>query len=572
MNFNMPENTPKWVMPGAKEEQIAERLMRERPMPAHYAKILASRGINSFKEAEAFVNPSIDDLKDPFLFKDMGKAVERLKKALRNGEHMMVLGDYDVDGVCGTAIFVRVISNLGGKVSYYIPNRFKEGYGVSLESIDSAVKLGVSLIMTVDSGTTALNEAEYAKGKGIDFIVTDHHEPQSSIPDAIAVLNPKIEGSGYPFSELAGIGVMFKLLQGLYADMDMNPEDLYEELDLVALGTAADVVPLIDENRILTKFGIDRMKDTANTGLAALMEVSGSARGKINSNNIIHILAPRLNAPGRLSSASKTVELLISDNWLKALKIADEIEKENTIRRQMNDKVYEDAEAMIHDIDLENRMEGIVLASENWHQGVIGIAASRIVEKYNLPTVLISLENGIGKGSARSIKGFDICSAISECEDIIENYGGHKYAVGLTIKADNIGELKKRFSEIIKRELPSGVPTSTIIIDTKVDLSYNDENMIKFLDKLAPFGENNPTPIFFTGNLQVVYESRIVGNNHLKFKVTDGIRYFDAIAFNMGEYKKRVTPSASPIEILYNVEENQWMGRKNIQLIVKAVR
>ena len=365
---------------------------------------------------------------------------------------------------------------------------------------------------------------------------------------------------------------MFKLLQGLYTDMDMNMGDLYEELDLVALGTAADVVPLIDENRILTKFGIDRMKNTANTGLAALMEVSGSIRGKINSNNIIHILAPRLNAPGRLSSASKTVELLISNNWMKALKIADEIEKENAIRRRMNDQVYEDAEAMIHAIDLGNRLEGIVLASENWHQGVIGIAASRIVEKYNLPTVLISLENGMGKGSARSIKGFDICAAISECEDIIENYGGHKYAVGLTIEANKIDELKRRFSEIIRRELPCGIPTSSIMIDTEVDLTYHDENMIKFLDKLSPFGENNPTPIFFTGNLQVVYDSRIVGNNHLKFKVTDGTRYLDAIAFNMGEYKKRVKPSAPPIEILYNVEENHWMGKKNIQLIVKAIK
>lgn len=568
----MLENNPKWVMPGAEVERKAERLMRERPMPAHYAMVLASRGINSFKEAEAFVNPSLDDLKDPFLFKDMDKAVERLEKALRNSEHMMVMGDYDVDGVCGTALFVRIISNLGGKVSYYIPNRFKEGYGVSTEGVDNAAKLGVSLIITVDSGTTALDETEYAKGKGIDFIITDHHEPQSSIPDVMAVLNPKIKDSGYPFSELAGIGVMFKLLQGLYTDMDMNPEDLYEELDLVALGTAADVVPLIDENRILTKFGIDRMKDTANTGLAALMEVSGSVKGKINSNNIIHVLAPRLNAPGRLSSASKTVELLISNNWLKALKIADEIEKENAIRRQMNERVYEDAETMIHAIDMEDRREAIVLASENWHQGVIGIAASRIVEKYNLPAVLISLEKGIGKGSARSIKGFDICAAISECEDLIENYGGHKYAVGLTIEADKIEELKKRFSVIIKRELPSGIPTTCIMIDAEVDLSYHDENMIKFLDKLAPFGENNPTPVFFTRNLRVVYDSRIVGNNHLKFKVTNGSRYFDAIAFNMGEYKTRVKPSAPPIEILYNVEENHWMGRKNIQLIVKAIR
>ena len=568
----MITNNPQWVFPGSEIDQVAKRIMHERPMPEHYAKVLASRGMKSFKEAEAFVNPSLEDLKDPFLFKDMHKAVARLKKALKNGERIMVLGDYDVDGVCGTSLFMRVISNLGAKVDYYIPNRFKEGYGVSSEGVDRAANKGATLIMTVDSGITAFDEANYAKNKGIDFIITDHHEQQSAIPDALAVLNPKVENSSYPFRELAGVGVMFKLLQALYIDTGMDLDDLYEELDLVALGTAADVVPLIDENRILTKFGIERMKETANTGLAALIEVSGSGRGKINSNNIIHILAPRLNAPGRLSSASKTVELLVCDNWLKALKIADEIEKENAIRRQMNDRVFIEADAIIHTIPQEERGNGIVLASENWHQGVIGIAASRIVEKYNYPTILISLEDGLGKGSARSIKGFDICAAISECEDILETYGGHKYAVGLTITGNKINELKKRFGDIIKRELPSGIPKSSIMIDTEIDLSCHDQNMIRFLDKLSPFGENNPVPIFLTRNLNVVNDSRIVGNNHLKFKVTNGEVTFDAIAFNMGRYRERVRSSAAPIEILYYVEENEWMGRKNIQLVVKAIK
>ena len=422
----MSGNNPIWVMPGPEVESAAKRLMHEHQMASHYAMILASRGINTFKEAEEFTSPSLEDLRDPFLFKDMEKAVERLKKALKNGEHLMILGDYDVDGVCGTALFVRVISNLGTKVSYYIPNRFKEGYGVSAESVDRAEELGATLIITVDAGMTAFDEAVYAKSKGMDFIITDHHEPQSSVPDVLAILNPKMEDCCYPFRELAGVGVMFKLLQALYLDTGLNIDELYDELDLVALGTAADVVPLIDENRILTKFGINRMRETANTGLAALMEVSGSVKGKVNSSNIIHILTPRLNAPGRLSSASKTVELLISNNWLKALKIADEIDRENTIRRRMNDQVFEDAENMMHSYDKEILGKGIILSSENWHQGVIGIAASRIVEKYNAPTILISLENGIGKGSARSIKGFDICAAIAECEDILENYGGHK--------------------------------------------------------------------------------------------------------------------------------------------------
>ncbi len=568
----MTAKKPTWVLPGADVYRIAQRIMKERPMPEYFALVLASRGLKTFSEAEYFINPSLENLRDPFLFKDMHVAVERLKQALKKGEHTIILGDYDVDGVCGTSLFVRVMSNLGMKVSYYIPNRFSEGYGVSTDGVDKAVEIGATLILTVDTGMTAFNEAEYAKSKGIDFIITDHHEPQSTKPNAMAVLNPKTEGSTYPFRELAGVGVMFKLLQALYLDTGMNIEDLYDELDLVALGTAADVVPLVDENRILTMYGIRRMRETANTGLAALMEVSGAGKGKVNSSNIIHILAPRLNAPGRLSSASKTVDLLISNNWLEALNIADNIEKENAKRRQMNDQVYEGAEVMISKLDPEHRMGGIVLASGNWHQGVIGIAASRIVEKYNSPTVLISLEDGIGKGSARSIKGFDICAAIAECEDILDNYGGHKYAVGLTIQADKIDEMKQRFNTIIRRELPDGIPGSSIAIDAEVDLSCHDNRMIRFLDRLSPFGESNPLPVFLTRNLQVVGNSRIVGNNHLKFKVTDGGVYFDAIAFNMGDYKDRVRADAGPIELLYNVEENEWRGRKNIQLVIKAIR
>jgi single-stranded-DNA-specific exonuclease len=568
----MLNNTPEWVFPSDEVERISQRLVHERPMPMCYARVLASRGLKTYKEAEAFVSPSLDDLKDPFLFDDMHIAVDRLKRALKNSEHIMVLGDYDVDGVCGTALFMRIFSNLGAKVSYYIPNRFKEGYGVSTDGVDRAAKLGASLIMTVDSGVTAFDEADYSQKKGIDFIITDHHEPQSAIPKAMAMLNPKIEGCSYPFRELAGVGVMFKLLQAFFIDMGYNLNDLYEELDLVALGTAADVVPLCDENRILTKYGIERMKETSNTGLAALMEVSGSGKMKVSSNNIIHIIAPRLNAPGRLSSASKTVELLVSNNWLQALKIASEIEKENALRREMNDRVFEEVNALISTVDPEQLKNGIVLASEKWHQGVIGIAASRIVEKYNLPAILISLEDGIGKGSARSIKEFDICAAISECDDILENYGGHKYAVGLTVNAGNIPELKRRFAGIIRRELPDGIPKSSIMIDTEVDLANNDQNMIKFLDKLSPFGESNPMPIFISRNLHVVNDSRVVGKNHLKFRVTNGLVNFDAIAFNMGEYQERVRTSEPPIDILYYVEENEWMDKKNIQLVIKAIR
>jgi len=312
MDSDMIDKEPKWELPDIAMEKISQQLIWERPMPPHFARMLAMRGIRSMKNVEAFVSPSLDGLRDPFLMRDMGKAVKRLKRALKSGERIIVLGDYDVDGVCGTALFMRVMSNFGVKVGYHVPDRFKEGYGVSKEGIDHAVDFGASLIVSVDSGITAIDETEYARSMGIDTIITDHHEPQSSLPQALAVLDPKREDCDYPFRELAGVGVMFKLLQALYIDLDMDITELYEDLDLVALGTAADVVPLVDENRVLTRFGIERMKNTANTGLVALMEVSGATQGRANSSNIVFSLAPRLNAPGRLSSASKTVDLLTS--------------------------------------------------------------------------------------------------------------------------------------------------------------------------------------------------------------------------------------------------------------------
>ena len=568
----MLEKEPRWELPGIETERISQRLIWEHPMPPHFARILALRGISSIKEIEEFTNPSLDDLRDPFLMTDMGKAVERLKRALKTGERIMIMGDYDVDGVCGTALFMRVMSNLGVKVGYHVPDRFKEGYGVSRKGIDRAVEFGATLIVSVDSGITAIEETEYAVKKGMDVIITDHHEPRPVLPDATAVIDPKRDNCTYPFRELAGVGVMFKLLQAVYADVNMNPDELFEELDLVALGTAADVVPLVDENRILTRFGIERMRNTANTGLAALMEVSGSSKGKTNSNNIIFSLAPRLNAPGRLSSASKTVELLISENWLKALKIAEEIEEENTARRKMNDSVYKDAESMLDGDEQYMLDQGIILASEKWHQGVIGIAASRLVEKYYLPTVLISLEGETGKGSARSIKEFDIIGAMSQCEDILDNYGGHKYAVGLSIQADRIEEFRERFLGIINNELSSGYPSPSFTIDSELDLSCVNNGMIQFLNKLAPFGESNPMPLFLTRNLRPVNNARIVGKNHLKFRATDGSKMFNAIAYNMGDLKDRVRVGAPPMDILYNIEENNWMGRTNIQLVVKAIR
>jgi single-stranded-DNA-specific exonuclease len=569
----MIEKAPRWVLPGPEIESIAARLISEQPMPPHFARMLAIRGIAAVIDVNAFINPSLDDLRDPFLMKDMTLAVDRLKRAMSAGERIMILGDYDVDGVCGTALFYRIMADLGVKVSYHVPDRFKEGYGVSKEAIDRAIDLGVKLVISVDSGITAFAEAEYMGSKGIDFLITDHHEPQANqLPEAMAVLDPKLPDSTYPFRDLAGVGVMFKLLQALFIDTDMDPTDLYDELDLVALGTAADVVPLVDENRVLAKFGIERMKNTANTGLAALIEISGAMKGRSNSNNIIYSLAPRLNAPGRLSSASKTVDLLICENWLRALEIADDIERENAARRAMNDRVYAEAESMIRDLGHEVWNKGIVLASKNWHQGVIGIAASRIVEKYYLPTVLISLEGEVGKGSARSIKEFDICGAMSKCENILDTYGGHKYAAGLSIRADRIEDFKNRFGEILSRDLPEGIPAPTITIDSEIDFSCLNGYLITFLNKLAPFGENNPIPLFLTRNVRAVSDSRVVGKNHLKFRLTDGYSTFDAIGFNMGDHRNRVRADSPSMDVLYNVEENEWMGKKSIQLVIKAIR
>ncbi len=562
----------KWVHNDDIPIETIYEFSRQLNVPPIIAKILITRGIDTFEKAKLFFKGNLDDLHDPFLMEDMGKAVERIVDAIRNKEKILIYGDYDVDGITAVAVLYLLLNDLYAEVSYYIPNRVNEGYGISKVGIDEAVKRGVTLIISVDCGITAIEEVEYARTQGIDVIISDHHEQSLKLPNAYAVLDPKCERSKYPFQELAGVGVAYKLGQALVQYLDLEPEYMTKYLDLVAIGSTADIVPLIDENRIFVREGLRLINQTDKPGLQALLSVSGLADKPIGTGQIVFILAPRLNAVGRLSDASYAVKLLTTRNPRVAWEIANMLESENRARKNIDEDTFKQAQMIVdnqHDLTEDF---GLVLAKEGWHPGVIGIVASRVVEKYYRPTVMISIDTNIGKGSARSINGFDIYEAIHQCEDLLIGYGGHKYAAGLTIEKDKIEEFRERFNKIAKTNLDDDLLQPKLRIDGYLKLSEVTPRLVQLLKLFAPFGPQNTRPIFQSDHLQVVGTPSIVGKNHLKFRVRqDGI-VFDAIGFNLGDLIYRIEPGSQNLDMAYVIEENTYMGRTTLQLRVKDLR
>jgi len=531
--------------------------------------LLLDRKINTTEKIHSFLNPSLANLHDPYLLKDMEKAVNRVILALREGENILIYGDYDVDGTTSVSLLYDALFELGGKVSFYIPNRITEGYGLSLDRIQDAKSQNINLIITVDCGITAVEEVKYANENGIDVLICDHHVANKQIPDAIAVLNPKIPDSGYPFKELAGVGVAFKLVQGLHQKLGYGLTKIEKFLDLVAAGTAADIVPLHDENRILVKYGLEKINSNPRYGLFALLESSSLLGREIDVSLIVFVLAPRINAVGRMSNAKKAVHLMTSSGLQQARNIARILESENKIRKNIDEKTCQQAIQLIErTVDIKNRRI-LVLAKEDWHPGVIGIVASRIMEKYNRPTILISLKNGIGKGSARSTLNFDIYSILNSVNHLLENFGGHKFAAGLTVKEENIDELRQYLNEQSEKMLKSEDLIPTLDVDSEIRLNQFDAQFLKWLKAFAPYGPENMKPIFISRNLEVVGNIMVVGNNHLKFKVKqDGI-VIDAIAYNFGEHFSSFTKQKRFIDSVYVMEENTWNGQTTIQMRIK---
>ena len=562
----------KWVFNEPAPAEALQELQNQNNISRILAQLLYDRRLTDKEAIEKFLMPDLIQLHDPFLMQDMDKAAERIVKALRDGENILIFGDYDVDGITGVSLLYEALFNLGGKVSFYIPDRIIEGYGLSAKGIEIARERGVQLIITVDCGITAVEEVRLAAENHIDVIVCDHHEPSEQLPDAIAILDPKRKGCPYPFKELAGVGVGFKLLQGLFAKLGYPHSALEGYLDLVAMGTAADIVPLIDENRILVKYGLDRINNNPRHGIFALLESSSLLGRELNVSLIVFILAPRLNAVGRISNAKKAVHLLTSSSLQQSRSIARILESENKIRRDIDENTCQEAMSVIENtIDLE-KDKVLVLAKEDWHPGVIGIVASRIMEKYNRPTILISFKDGIGKGSARSTGNFDIYEALNSISPILENFGGHKYAAGLTIKEDNLNLLREKIAEFSEQKISEQDLTPTLEIQAELTLKELDAQFLHWLKLFAPYGPQNMRPVFVTRDTEIVGTADIVGGNHLKLKVrNDGI-VIDAIAFNFGDLKYQMKANGQRVNVAYVIEENTWNGQTTIQMRIKDIQ
>jgi len=562
----------KWEFYEEYPHEVVDELKRQLLAPELIVQLLLNRGLRTIDQVQAFLNPSTANLHDPFLMKDMERAVDRVIRALRNKEQIYLFGDYDVDGITAVSMLYLFLKDLGGDVHYYIPDRQIEGYGLSAGGVERIAAAGGQLIISVDCGINSIDEAKLARELGVDIIISDHHEQGSTLPDAIAVLDPKREDCQYPFKDLAGVGVAYKLAQGITQHMGMDPHYLEKYIDLAAIGSAADIVPLIDENRVFVKEGLLKINSNLEVGIQALIDVAGLRMGKMDVGQIVFGMAPRLNAVGRLGDAMRAVELLITRSASQANLLAKELESENRRRKEIDNVTLDQAMEEIDSTYDPEVDRAIVLMREKWHPGVIGIVASRIIEKFYRPTIMITIENGIGKGSARSIPGFDIYDALKKCEDLLMQFGGHKYAAGLSIKAESFSEFRRRFNEVARGMIAEEDLIPKIAIEAVVRLDDITSQIVKHLRNFAPFGPKNTRPLFVSYGVEVVGTPRIVGTNHLKFRARQNGEVFDCIGFNMGEFLTRLEMGSRVIDMVYVVEENEWNDRKTVQLRIRDIK
>lgn len=567
----------RWVINTPPEENKITELSQKTNYNHIITNLLLQRGINTPEEAQAFFYPSLNMLHDPFLMKDMDKAVDRLDKAIAEEEKVMIYGDYDVDGTTAVALLYKYLKNKCNEANleYYIPDRYTEGYGVSVKGIDYAAGNGFSLIIVTDCGVKAVEKVKYAREQGIDVIICDHHTPGDSLPEAIAVLDPQREDCSYPYKWLSGCGVSFKLVQAHSIKHNLPMWELYKLLDLLCVSIASDIVPITGENRILAYFGLQQLNDKPSLGLKTIIEVSGIDK-EITINDIVFRIGPRINAAGRVESGRKAVELLTADEKCCASDIASDINTFNDQRKKLDHDITEEAIHHIMQSEIEPSKKTTVLYNPNWHKGVIGIVASRLTESFYRPTVVLTESNGLATGSARSVEGFDLYYAISQCSEYLENYGGHKYAAGLTMKLENIELFKKKFEQIVCETINDEMLTPQINIDAKIKLSDITPELYNMLQKFAPFGPNNTIPVFMTENVVNFIGTKRVGRNneHLKLVVVDDTRVCNdrsGIGFGMGHLYEEVN-SGRYFDICYTLQENEFMGKTDIQMMLKDIK
>ncbi len=540
------------------------------------ARLLVQRGIKTFNEAKAFFRPRLTDLHDPFLMKDMDKAVSRLEKAIAKKEKVIIYGDYDVDGTTSVAMMYSFLKNRIENIEYYIPDRYSEGYGISPKSINYAIENDFSLIVALDCGIKAVEKIADAKNRGLDFIICDHHNPDDEVPPAVAVLDPKQTDCNYPYKELSGCGVGFKLLQALCIKNSIDQEEIYDLLDLVVVSIASDIVPITGENRVLAYYGLKKLNFNPGIGLQTIINLSGIGDSEITISDIVFKIGPRLNASGRIEHGKKSVQILVSEDEEKSDLIGEEIDSFNEIRKTLDRDITQEAIEMIEKNGEFKNMNSTVLYNRDWHKGVVGIVASRVTELYYRPSIILTESNGLATGSARSVRDFDLYEAIGKCSDLLESYGGHMYAAGLTMKIENIPAFRHRFEEIVTEQITDVQQIQTIEIDAKITLSEITPRFYRILKQFAPFGPHNMTPVFMTEDVFDAGTSRLVGKNqeHLKLDlvepdVNSGI--FPGIAFNQSNAFEAIT-SGTPFDVCYTIVENEYRGKTNLQLFIKDIK
>lgn len=563
----------RWKIKEQSDDKAALALSDSLNISSLLAKLLIQRDVTNFFDAKKYFRPNLDSLYDPFLMDGMDAASLRVIEAITSNEKIFVYGDYDVDGTCSAALVYLFLKELGANVEVYIPKRLTEGYGISKESIDYIKEHKAQLMISVDCGITAVEEVDYAKEFGIDSIICDHHQPKEEIPRAVAVLDPLKPGCNYPFKYLSGAGVAFKLIRAI-SDRIGRKDSTLKYLDLVALAGAADIVPLVDENRVLVKKGLEQINLNPRPGILALIKNAGMHPGELTAGQIVFTIAPRINAVGRLGDAQRAVELFVTEDMEEAERLANVLETENAERRKIDEMTFAHAVQLVEEtINFDEDMS-IILHDENWHPGVIGIVASRLVEKYYRPSIMLTTIDGVAKGSARSISGVNIYETLQNCEDLLIQFGGHEAAAGVAIEIDKLDEFKKRFNEILKEQLTDADILPEIKIDTKINLSEISPKFVRILDQFAPFGPGNMRPVFVTENVSLANYPRVVGSNHLltSVKQNGGDKVFDAIGFNLGYYADIINKDRDLIDIVYTIEKIHKNGLSYPQLRIKDIK
>lgn len=569
----------KWLIKTPIEKESVEELRSKLKVDRIVADLLLQRGISEYKDAQNFFRPTLDGLHDPFLMKDLAKAVDRINLAIQNSEKILLFGDYDVDGTTAVALLYTVLKNHYSEIDFYIPDRYSEGYGVSLKGIDFAKENNFKLIISLDCGIRSVKEVEYSNSLGIDFIVCDHHNPGQKVPDCI-VLDPKQLDCSYPFKELSGCGVGFKLLQGLFIKNGWSTIEIFQHLDLLALSIGADIVPVVGENRILCSIGLNQLNKEPKPAFKELLTIA-KREFPINLTDVVFIIAPRINAAGRLRSGRHAVELMISQDLDEIRNIAREIDEDNQERRKLDQKITAEALELI-DLDIEfTQRKSTVVFKSDWHKGVVGIVASRLIEKHFRPTIVLTESNGKATGSARTVNNFDIHAALIECEHLLDQFGGHTHAAGMTLSIENVPSFQLLFDEVVSRTLRKEDELPEIQVD--LELSFNeiflsDEDRMRIprlkriLDQFEPYGPGNMKPLFLATNVYST-DVRILKDQHLKLTMTqpDSDLIINGIGFNLAE-KEYMVASGLPYDIVFTLESNKWNNRETLQLNIKDIR